>query len=138
MNLIPLALGGLSGLVSGSFKDAPQVPGFKPPDWVFGPVWTILYLLMGLAISRVSKVPVIFWVQMALNVIWSPVFVRFRNPKLALGIIIALWFSILETIKQLGSQGRLLYPYLAWVSFALYLNLKVVFPHLATVLEGTS
>jgi tryptophan-rich sensory protein len=133
----PLVLGSISGLASGSFQDAPQVPGFRPPDWVFGPVWTILYLLMGLAAAQSKSVPMIFWVQLALNILWSPVFVRFRNPQLALAIIIALWASIFMTIKQLGSQGRLLYPYLAWVSFAAYLNAKVVFPRLSTVLEGT-
>lgn len=133
--LTPLTLGSLSGIVSGNFKDAPQVPGFKPPDWVFGPVWTILYLLMGLAATRVKTVPMIFWIQLILNILWSPVFVKFRNPQLALAIILALWVSIFLTIKQLGSQGYLLYPYIAWVTFALYLNSKVVFPRLANVLE---
>lgn len=133
----PLTLGSISGVISGDFKNAPQVPGFRPPDWIFGPVWTILYLLMGLAAARVSKVPMIFWIQLILNIIWSPVFVRFRNPKLALLIISALLVSIVMTIKQLGSHGQLLYPYLAWVAFAMYLNTKVVFPHLSTVLEGT-
>ncbi len=133
----PLVLGSISGLTAGNFDNAPKVPGFRPPDWVFAPVWTILYLLMGLAAAQSKSVPPIFWVQLALNILWSPVFVRYRNPKLALAIIIALWGTIFMTIKQLGSQGKLLYPYLAWVSFATYLNAKVVFPSLSTALEGT-
>ncbi len=126
--LTPLALGTLSGAVSGNFKDAPQVPGYRPPDWIFAPVWTVLYLLMGLAATQSKSIPTIFWVQLALNLIWSPVFVRFKNPRLALLIIIALLISIALTIEQMGVQGRLLYPYLAWVSFAAYLNAKAAFP----------
>lgn len=126
--LTPLILGTLSGVVSGDFKDAPQVPGYRPPDWIFAPVWTVLYLLMGLAAARSPSIPTVFWVQLALNLAWSPVFVRLKNPQLALAIIAALWVSILMTIEQMGVHGRLLYPYLAWVSFAAYLNAKAAFP----------
>lgn len=136
--LAPLVLGSLSGFVSGSFKDAPQVPGFRPPDWVFGPVWTILYLLMGYAASQMKTVPPIFWIQLALNLAWSPVFVRLRNPKLALAIIVALWVTIILTIKEFGSLGKFLVPYLLWVSFASYLNLKAAYPHLVSGYAGKS
>lgn len=136
--LAPLVLGSLSGLASGSFKDAPQVPGFRPPDWVFGPVWTILYLLMGYAASQMKTVPMIFWVQLALNLAWSPVFVRFKNPKLALAILVTLWVSIALTIQEFGPLGKFMVPYLVWVSFAGYLNWKAAYPHLVSDYAGMS
>lgn len=137
MNFVPLILGALSGLVAGDFKSVPKVE-YQPPSWVFGPVWTVLYLLMGIAASQVQKrtgaIPLIFWVQLALNLVWSPVYVRFRNPKLAMGILIALWVCILATIHAFGPSGKLLWPYLAWVSFAGFLNYK----SLGTTIEWTN
>ena len=136
--LAPLGLGSLSGLASGSFKDAPQVPGFRPPDWVFGPVWTILYLLMGYAASQMKTVPPIFWIQLALNLAWSPVFVRYKNPKLALVILGALWVTVAMTIREFGSLGKFMVPYLVWISFAGYLNWKAAYPHLVSDSVGKS
>lgn len=123
--LIPLIVGGLSGLVSGDFKDIERVP-YQPPNWVFGPVWVILYILMGLSISGLEHVPTVFWVQLGLNFIWSPVYVRFKNPQLALVILCALWVTVLMSIVQLGSRGKYLYPYLAWITFAGFLNYEKV------------
>jgi tryptophan-rich sensory protein len=120
----PLVAGGVSGLVSGDFKSVERLKG-QPPDWVFGPVWSILYILMGYAsmkvYSRTGKVPVIFWVQLALNLIWSPVYVRFRQKKLALAIVVALWAAIVGTIMAFGPEGKFLWPYLAWVSYVVLL-----------------
>lgn len=123
--LVPLITGALSGLVAGDFKSVKRVP-YQPPNWVFGPVWFILYLLMGVAISGNTRVPPIFWIQLALNFIWSPVYVRLKNPKLALVILSALWVTVAMTIQQLGDRGKLLYPYIAWISYAWFLNFESV------------
>ncbi len=108
-------------------------PFFFPPNWIFGPVWTILYILMGYSLYLVwvkNKVPVIFWIQLILNAVWSIIFFGFKNPTLALIDIIALWVTIILTIKVFAKINKLsaylLYPYLAWVLFASILNLAIV------------
>lgn len=134
--MAPLVGGSVSGLVS-NVKDASSLrrPRLSPPDWVFGPVWTILYLMMGYAANIVAsssssgKVPVIFWIQLALNLIWSPIYFKKRDPKLAFKVISALWVSIVLTIIEFNKvnafAAKLLVPYLAWVTFATYLNFDV-------------
>ncbi len=108
-------------------------PFFSPPNWVFAPVWTILYILMGISLYLVWKkkiVPTVFWIQLILNALWSIIFFGMRNPVLAMVNIIALWISIFLTIKAFNKinklSGQLLYPYLTWVSFATILNLAIV------------
>lgn len=132
--LAPFVGGSVSGLVSGVGKnDIPKVEG-QPPDWVFGPVWTVLYLMMGysanIVYQKTGTVPIIFWLQLALNLIWSPVYFRKNDPKLALKIIVALWFAILLTIIEFSRidafASKLLLPYLAWVTYATTLLLKRV------------
>lgn len=132
--LAPLVGGSVSGLVSGIGKQkVPKVEG-QPPDWVFGPVWTVLYLMMGYAANivyqKTGKVPLVFWLQLALNLIWSPVYFRKNDPRLALNVIIALWVAILFTIVEFAKidafASRLLWPYLAWVTYATTLLLKRV------------
>ena len=122
---IPLATGLLSGIISGDFKQVEKVE-YQPPAWVFGVVWPILYVLMGLSISGLKTVPTIFWVQLALNFIWSPIYVRLNNPSLALLVLAALWVTTLMTIVELGPRGRLLYPYIIWLTFAFFLNYRRV------------
>ncbi|MBI4059348.1 tryptophan-rich sensory protein [Candidatus Microgenomates bacterium] len=107
-------------------------PIFSPPNFVFAPVWTILYILMGISLYLVWKkkaVPVIFWVQLFLNFLWSLIFFGWHNPILALVDIVALWISIFLTIKAFNRvnklAGNLLIPYLVWVSFASVLNLAI-------------
>lgn len=114
-------------------------PFFSPPNWIFGPVWTILYLLMGLSLFLVwdkglknkiaEKAVKIFLVQLALNLAWSVVFFGFHLPWLAFAIIIALWIFIFMTIKYFSkiskSAAYLLLPYIVWVSFAAFLNLFI-------------
>lgn len=109
-------------------------PFFNPPSWIFAPVWTILYLLMGISLYLVWEKKKAnlnwFWVQLALNFIWSIIFFGLKNPILAFVVIIFLWVSILFIIKDFGKVNKtasyLLYPYLAWVSFAGLLNLAIV------------
>lgn len=108
-------------------------PVFSPPNWVFGPVWIILYLLMGISLYLVwqkRSVPIIFWRQLALNVLWSIIFFGLKNPTLAFVDIAALWIAIFLTIKSFSKinklAGNLLIPYLVWVSFASILNFSIV------------
>ena len=114
-------------------------PFFSPPNWVFGPVWTVLYILMGVALYLVisdkgkvirEKAIQIFAIQLVLNVAWSVIFFGFQNPVLALVDIAALWIAIFLTIKSFSKinklAGNLLIPYLLWVSFATILNLSIV------------
>lgn len=110
-----------------------EKPFFSPPNWLFGPVWTILYIMMGISLYLIwikKKVPSIFWVQLTLNAVWSIIFFGLRNPTLALVDILALWIAIVLTIKSLYKINKpsayLLYPYIAWVSFAVLLNLFIV------------
>jgi tryptophan-rich sensory protein len=110
-------------------------PAFAPPNWVFGPAWTLLYALMGIAAYLVWKAPKTparraalawFGAQLALNAIWSPVFFGLKNPGFALLIIVMMWAAIVATIAAFArvrtAAAWLLVPYLLWVSFATYLN----------------
>ena len=110
-------------------------PAFNPPDWVFGPVWTCLYVTMAVAAWLVwreqgfsaGRIPlVLFAVQLALNAVWSGLFFGLRAPGLAFADIVLLWIAILATLIAFGRvstwAAALLVPYLAWVSFAAALN----------------
>jgi len=115
-------------------------PFFNPPNFIFGPVWTVLYLLMGISLYLVwnkgwknkntNKAIRVFLVQLALNFSWSFVFFGLHLPFLAFLTIIALWIIIFYTItlfKKISKlASELLIPYLLWVSFALILNLFIV------------
>lgn len=114
-------------------------PSFSPPNWLFGPAWTILYTLMGISVAiiwlkglktkKVRDAVYLFGIQLGLNAVWSPVFFGAKNLFLALIIIIAMWIFILKTILAFGKINKkasyLLYPYIAWVSFASILNFSV-------------
>ncbi len=118
-----------------------QKPAFSPPNWVFGPVWTILYFLMGISLFLVwkklgkkkdRKVMLglqFFGFQLAANVLWSLLFFGLRSPFLAFIEIIALWLAILATTYQFWKIDKnaayLLVPYLLWTSFAAVLNYSV-------------
>ncbi len=114
-------------------------PFFSPPNWIFGPVWTILYIMMGVSLYLVTsekkkmirqKAIQIFAVQLILNISWSIIFFGLRNPVLAFVNILFLWIAIFLTIKSFNKinklAGNLLIPYLLWVSFATILNLSIV------------
>ena len=136
-----LVVGYLSGMVT---RDSittwyPTLfkPSFNPPNWIFAPVWTILYIMMGVAggmvwnrmeqdAENVKKAFMFFIIQLALNAIWSLLFFYLHNPFLSLIEIVLLWLLIFETYTQFKKidkvAGMLLVPYLAWVSFAMVLN----------------
>lgn len=114
-------------------------PELAPPNWIFGPVWTTLFILMGIALYLVWKQGIdrkdvkialcIFGTQLILNVLWSIIFFGLENPGSAFIEIISLWISILLSIiyfyKINKTAGYLLIPYIAWVSFASYLNYMI-------------
>ena len=114
-------------------------PSFSPPNWIFAPVWTTLYILMGIAIylvwkkglktKKVRDAVYLFGVQLVLNAIWTPIFFGMHNLLLALIVIIAMWIYIVKTIRAFAKVDKtaslLLYPYIAWVSFATILNASV-------------
>ena len=116
-------------------------PFFNPPNWIFGPVWTILYTMMGISLFLVwrerennSDVHVAlrwFFGQLILNTLWTIVFFGQKNLWLAFGVILVMWFSIFKSIVKFmpisRAAGWLLVPYLAWVSFAMLLNVSVAF-----------
>jgi len=116
-----------------------QKPLFNPPNWVFAPVWTMLFLLMGISLyivwsrgleSKKAKIAVsAFGVQLALNIIWSLLFFGLQSPLLAFAEIILLWIAIFATMALFyrisRKAGLLLAPYLLWVSFAAFLNYSV-------------
>ena len=114
-------------------------PGWTPPNWAFGPIWTTLYVLMGIALFLVWRegfarkdvkiAIVIFAIQLILNVMWSLVFFGGHNILGGLILIIVLWISILINIivfyRISRPAGLILVPYLIWVTIAAYLNYSV-------------
>lgn len=138
----------VAGLI-GSLATAPAIPtwyatlnkpAFNPPNWLFAPVWTILYLLMGISAylvwskgtkkQKVKTPLLLFGFQLALNIAWSFLFFGWHSLFLALIEIIFLWLVILLTILSFTRISRLagilLLPYLFWVSFATLLNFFIV------------
>ena len=109
-------------------------PFFNPPSWIFGPVWTILYLMMGISLYLAWEKKKVdlkwFWIQLGLNSLWSIIFFGLKNPMFAFLEIILLWGAIFMTIRSFWKYKRmsayLLIPYLLWVSFASILNLSIV------------
>ncbi len=108
-------------------------PSFNPPGWVFGPVWALLYTLMGIALYLLVRrwpqtrlAVVLFVIQLLLNAAWTPVFFGAHRIGMAMLIIALLWVAILATIVAAWAvsvwAGGLLLPYLLWVSFAAILN----------------
>lgn len=116
-----------------------QKPSFNPPNWIFGPAWTILYILMGLSLFFVWKTSskknnikpeiFIFTIQLILNIAWSFLFFGLHNPFIAFLGIITLWIFIVLTIYKFQEINKLsallLIPYLLWVTFAAFLNFSI-------------
>lgn len=115
-------------------------PFFSPPNWIFGPVWTVLYALMGMSFyliwkldwkkKKIKTAGIYFFIQLGLNFIWTPIFFGLKSPLIALFVIMAMWVFILLTIIKFYTLNKfaayLLIPYLAWVSFATILNAAIV------------
>jgi tryptophan-rich sensory protein len=136
-----LTIGYLSGIVTResitSWYPTLIKPVFNPPNWIFAPVWTVLYILMGVAggmiwnrietdEAAVKKAFKFFIIQLGLNALWSYLFFGLHNPLLAFIEVILLWLMILETYNQFKKIDKiaalLLLPYLGWVSFATVLT----------------
>jgi tryptophan-rich sensory protein len=115
-------------------------PSWNPPDWLFPPAWSLLFLLMGVALylvveqhseeTKIRGALIVFGVQLFLNLGWSAAFFGLHSPLLALVVIALLWLAIVLTIVKFRTisliAGNLLIPYLMWVTFASFLNFTIV------------
>lgn len=137
--LLLLGLGTAAGVVfgPGEWYATLLKPTWNPPSWLFGPVWTLLYIAMAVALWLVRRerdvddalrrrAVALFAIQFLLNLSWTPLFFGLRSPGLAFVEICLLWIALLSTMLTFGRvralAGYLLLPYLLWVSFALVLN----------------
>ena len=139
--VVPLGVGGLSALLSGSMAGFQELdaPPLTPPGWLFPVVWTILYLLMGYASYRIlvsgaepaaiRKALTFYGIQLFLNFLWPLIFFGLQWYWLAFVWLLVLWVFIYLTMYQFGqiddTAENLLIPYLLWVTFAGYLNFGV-------------
>lgn len=140
--LVCFAAGGIGGLATTqgleTWYDTLNKPEWNPPNWIFAPVWTTLYCLMGIAVwwvwraaawQQVRKTIILFAVQLVLNSVWSLIFFGLQNPGAALIEIVVLWIAIAATttrfFRHSAVAGGLMSPYLLWVSFALFLNFTI-------------
>lgn len=145
--IVAIIISELAGIIGAIFT-TPSIPtwyatlakpALTPPAWVFGPVWTILFALMGIAAFLIWRsgwgrrdvrfALMFFAIQMVLNIFWSIIFFGWHNPGLAFVEINLLWLAILVTIGVFSKISKtaawLLLPYILWVSFAVYLNYSV-------------
>lgn len=137
--LIPLGVGGLAGVATvtgiNNWYVYLEKPVFNPPNWVFGPVWSLLYLLMGVTIYRLLSKPksgersqaiTVFWVQLILNGAWSFIFFNAHQLGWAFAEILLIWLAIIwmiiSTHRVDKTAAYIQIPYLLWVSFASVLN----------------
>jgi len=138
--LLCLAIGSIGGFATQHSIDTWYAtlnkPSWNPPNWVFAPVWTLLYIMMGIAAwlvwktqDRIGPAMVLFFAQLGFNLLWSLVFFGLRSPGLALIEVIFLVGSVLLTMLSFfgrqATAGWLFVPYLAWVSFAAILNFAI-------------
>lgn len=140
---VSFAAGGIGSLATmpniPTWYVALEKPFFNPPNWVFGPVWTLLYILMGVSLylvwtskgKKASKLTAyrLFGVQLVLNALWSVVFFGLHQPWLAVVVIVSLLVTLVFTTRAFAAYSKaaawLLVPYMAWVSFATALNAGV-------------
>jgi tryptophan-rich sensory protein len=140
--ILCLGVGGIGGFATSTsvreWYPLLEKPSWTPPDSLFGPVWTALYIMMGIAAWLVwrdaeptARRPalLIFGIQLVLNAAWSVLFFGMRNPGLAAIEIVALWWAIVATMVSFSRirplAAGLLAPYLAWVTFASALNFAI-------------
>lgn len=124
------ALGAVASVDAAAFYAQLDQPGWAPPAWLFGPVWSLLYLMMavaawriaGIATPRAAPALLLYLAQLAVNALWSWLFFAWHRGAPALVCIVVLWLMIAATIVLFGRRERLaavlLWPYLAWVGFA--------------------
>jgi tryptophan-rich sensory protein len=140
---VPLVVGGIGGFVTAQaipgWYQTIEKPAWNPPAWVFGPVWTLLYVLMGVAawlvwrqgwaVPRVRIALGLFAVQLLLNLLWSLIFFGWRQIGLALVDIVFLWalvaITMLRFLSLVPAAGLLMFPYFLWTSFAAVLNAAI-------------
>lgn len=139
--LLAIVVGGIGGAATeiGPWYYSLVKPSWQPPDWAFGPVWTLIYITTGIAGVRAWRLGdarqrrlflIALLINCVLNVLWSLLFFKMHRPDLALIEVVALWLSILPLIllplRYSPRSSLLMLPYLAWVSVAAYLNLTIV------------
>ncbi len=140
--LAALGVAILGGVMTdiGPWYESLKKPAFNPPNWVFGPAWTIIYALAvvaavaGWRATRTSAERAwlisLFFFNALLNILWSAIFFTFKRPDWAFAEVIVLWLSVLALIvffyRFSKTTALALLPYLAWVAFAAYLNFTVV------------
>jgi len=139
--VVCLGIGGLGAMattpeIDGWYRTI-EKPSWNPPDWIFGPVWTTLYIMMAIAGWRVwtmadtkRTLPIsLFGIQLLLNLAWSFIFFAMRQPGWAFAEIVVLWLAITATMLTFFQRsklaGVLFIPYWAWVSFASVLNFTI-------------
>lgn len=132
-------LGGLATEV-GEWYEGLRFPPWRPPNWIFGPAWTLIFLLTATSgVLAYEQAPtdgarirllILFVINAVLNIAWSPLFFKLRRPDWAMAELILLWLSIHTLVIGVGAissfAAMLLTPYFAWVSFAGYLNWRMV------------
>jgi tryptophan-rich sensory protein len=139
--LLPQIAGGLGAFFTLSSVQSWYLtlnkPSWNPPSWLFGPVWTTLYVLMGIACfliwksehPRKKQVLTLYFLQLFLNSLWSPAFFGAQNPMLGILVILPLWGCIIACIfffRKINTWAAvLMIPYLIWVSFATVLNATI-------------
>lgn len=114
----------------GAWYDALNKPAWTPPSWLFGPVWTALYVMIAIGGWRLwqrrdRRAVAVWGVQMVLNALWSPLFFGLKRPGLAFAEIVLMWLSIVALVVVAGRTRWWFVPYLVWVSFAAALNFAI-------------
>jgi tryptophan-rich sensory protein len=122
----------------GAWYESLAKPSWRPPNWLFAPVWSTLYVLIAISgwlvwrqagMAAVASALALYFVQLFLNGVWTPAFFGLHRPGLALVVIVVLWLSILATIGMFWPISMLaailLVPYLLWTSFASFLNFRI-------------
>ena len=139
--LVAFAVAGIGGAATeiGPWYFNLIKPAWQPPDWAFGPIWTLIYITTGIASVRAwrlgdelqrSNFLLALLINCVLNVLWSVLFFKMQRPDVALIEVVVFWLSIVPLIllplRYSPRSSLLMLPYLAWVSVAAYLNLTIV------------
>jgi benzodiazapine receptor len=140
LSIAVMAIGGLvTAPAVADWYQGLTKPSWTPPDWLFGPVWTVLYLAMAVAAWLVWRrwgwqgarcALTLYFVQLGLNFLWSPAFFGLRDPLLGMIVIVPLWLTVAATTAAFFRMHRLagwiFVPYLAWTSYAVGLNAAIL------------